>query len=70
MGDGFGQALVLRTLGELYLAEGDYAEAQRRLERSLQWWEALDLRVWHARTARDLEEARQRESALSVLKVF
>lgn len=70
MGDGFGQALVLRTLGELHLAAGDYAEAVRRLERSVQWWEALGLPVWRERTARDLQEARQGEASLSVLKVF
>ena len=54
MQDGFGQALVLRTLGELDLASGRLAEARRFLDHSLQWWDALSLPVWRARTLRDL----------------
>lgn len=54
MQDGFGQALMLRTLGELDLAAGRYAQAQRNLDRALQWWDALGLPVWRARTLRDL----------------
>lgn len=54
MQDGFGQALVLRTLGELDLAAGRYAAARRHLDRALQWWDALGLPVWRARTLRDL----------------
>ncbi|MFB9688885.1 AfsR/SARP family transcriptional regulator [Amycolatopsis plumensis] len=52
--DGFGQALLLRTLGELELAAGDPAAAKPHLQRSLEWWQALDLPVWQARTLRDL----------------
>ena len=52
--DGFGQALVLRTLGELDLAAGRYDEAEQHLQRSLQWWTALALPLWQARTMRDL----------------
>lgn len=52
--DGFGQALMLRTLGELELAGGRVAQAQPRLDRALQWWEALNLPLWRARTLRDL----------------
>lgn len=62
--DGFGQALMHRTLGELELAEGRFAEAQPRFERALQWWEALDLPLWRARTLRDVAmfyRARQRD---------
>lgn len=54
MQDGFGQALVLRTLGELELAEGRLVEARRFLDRALEWWDALALPVWRARTLRDL----------------
>ena len=54
MQDGFGQALVLRTLGELELAVGRPEVAHRYLQRSLEWWDALGLPVWRARTLRDL----------------
>ncbi len=54
MQDGFGQALMLRTLGELELASGRTAEARRFLDRALEWWAALALPVWRARTLRDL----------------
>lgn len=54
MQDGFGQALLLRTLGELDLAVGRYAQARQHLDRALQWWDALGLPVWRARTLRDL----------------
>lgn len=54
MQDGFGQALMLRTLGELDHAAGRYADARRFLDRALQWWDALGLPVWRARTLRDL----------------
>jgi DNA-binding SARP family transcriptional activator/tetratricopeptide (TPR) repeat protein len=54
MQDGFGQALMLRTLGELDLAVGRYPEARRHLERAMEWWDALGLPVWRARTLRDL----------------
>jgi DNA-binding SARP family transcriptional activator/tetratricopeptide (TPR) repeat protein len=54
MQDGFGQGLVLRTLGELELASGRLAEARRFLDHSMERWEALSLPVWRARTLRDL----------------
>ncbi|MEU0797300.1 BTAD domain-containing putative transcriptional regulator [Amycolatopsis sp. NPDC005961] len=54
MQDGFGQGLMLRTLGELELAAGRFPEARAHLERSVQWWDALVLPVWRARTLRDL----------------
>jgi uncharacterized protein HemY len=63
MQDGFGQALILRTLGELELAEGRTDEAVRHLEQSLSWWSALSLPLWRARTLRaviDLMEATDR----------
>ncbi|WP_232240938.1 tetratricopeptide repeat protein [Kutzneria sp. 744] len=52
--DGFGQALLLRTLGELDLAARRFGDAEQHLERSLQWWTALSLPLWQARTMRDL----------------
>ncbi|GAA3439622.1 AfsR/SARP family transcriptional regulator [Kutzneria kofuensis] len=52
--DGFGQALLLRTLGELDLAAGRFDDAEQHLQRSLQWWTALSLPLWQARTMRDL----------------
>lgn len=55
--DGFGQGLLLRTLGELELAGGDLDAARRYLTRSLEWWQALALPVWQARTSRDLAVA-------------
>ena len=54
MQDGFGQGLMLRTLGELELAAGRFVDARAHLERSVQWWDALMLPVWRARTLRDL----------------
>ncbi len=54
MQDGFGQALLLRTLGELELAEGELTEAHEYLVRSLEWWTALGVPLWRARTLRDL----------------
>ncbi|MFI9388966.1 BTAD domain-containing putative transcriptional regulator [Kutzneria sp. NPDC052558] len=57
MQDGFGQALVLRTLGELELAVGRPAAAVDQLENSMQWWPALSLPLWHARCQRDLARA-------------
>ncbi|RDI19289.1 AfsR/SARP family transcriptional regulator [Lentzea flaviverrucosa] len=55
--DGFGQALVLRTLGELELARGRPEEACRQLGLSLQWWDALSLPLWRARSLRDMAVA-------------
>jgi DNA-binding SARP family transcriptional activator/tetratricopeptide (TPR) repeat protein len=54
MQDGFGQGLMLRTLGELELAAGRFLDARAHLERSVQWWDALMLPVWRARALRDL----------------
>jgi predicted negative regulator of RcsB-dependent stress response len=54
MQDGFGQALMRRTLGELELAQGDPEAAREHLDHAMQWWNALALPVWRARTLRDL----------------
>ena len=52
--DGFGQALMLRTLGELDLAVRRFGDAELHLQRSLQWWTALASPLGRARTLRDL----------------
>ena len=57
MQDGFGQALMLRTLGELELARGVPEEARRYLELALTWCDALSLPLWRARNLRDLAAA-------------
>lgn len=54
--DRFGEALVLRTLGEWHLAAGDPGGAREPLERALAGWEALRLPLWRARTVWDLAE--------------
>lgn len=55
--DRFGQALVLRTLGEEALARGDGAGAEDALRLSLAIWERLELPGWRARTQRSLADA-------------
>jgi hypothetical protein len=57
--DRFGEALVLRTLGEWHLAAGDPDSAREPLERALSTWETLRLPLWRARTLRDLAEVRE-----------
>ncbi|MFF1303776.1 tetratricopeptide repeat protein [Streptomyces sp. NPDC058307] len=54
--DRFGEALVLRTLGEWQLAAGDAGSARDPLERALSLWEALRLPLWRARTLWDLAQ--------------
>jgi tetratricopeptide (TPR) repeat protein len=56
--DRFGEALVLRTVGELRLAAGDAGAAREPLERALSMWQALGLPLWRARTLRDLARVR------------
>ncbi len=58
--DGFGEALVLRTLGELALAQGRLEAAEERLTDSLGRWEVMALPVFRARTLRDLAELHAR----------
>lgn len=54
--DRFGEALVLRTLGEWCLVSGDARSARGPLERALSLWETLRLPLWRARTLWDLAE--------------
>ncbi|MDN3027033.1 BTAD domain-containing putative transcriptional regulator [Streptomyces sp. S.PB5] len=60
MEDGFGQALVLRTWGEMELAADRPEDACGFLSRALEWWDSLGLPLWRARTLRDLAEAQWR----------
>lgn len=57
--DRFGEALVLRTLGEWHLAARDPDGAREPLERALSTWETLRLPLWRARTLRDLAAVRE-----------
>jgi tetratricopeptide (TPR) repeat protein len=59
--DAFGIALVLRTIGELHLAEGDLDGAVRRFDASIAGWEELRLPLFAARTRRDLADAYERQ---------
>lgn len=70
MQDGFGQALVLRTLGELHLAQGRPHDARDHLERALRWWEALSLPLFRARTLRSLAELGDEAAWDEALAVF
>uniref|UniRef100_A0AAU2A1B7 Tetratricopeptide repeat protein n=1 Tax=Streptomyces sp. NBC_00093 TaxID=2975649 RepID=A0AAU2A1B7_9ACTN len=54
LGDGFGEALVLRTLGELHLSGGALEPAAACLEQALDRWTRLSLPLFRARTLRDL----------------
>jgi tetratricopeptide (TPR) repeat protein len=58
-GDRWGEAMTLRTLGDLHLGEGRLAEADRYLAGSLRLWQALDLPLGRARTLRDLARLAQ-----------
>ncbi|MFE4053905.1 BTAD domain-containing putative transcriptional regulator [Streptomyces sp. YIM B13518] len=51
--DSFGEALMLRTLGELYLSAGALGKAAAYLEQALDRWTQLSLPVFRARTLRD-----------------
>jgi tetratricopeptide (TPR) repeat protein len=54
MDDRFGTALALRTIGELYLAQGELIEARDYLVQAHGLWATLGLPLWKARVLRDL----------------
>ncbi|WP_371619446.1 BTAD domain-containing putative transcriptional regulator [Streptomyces sp. NBC_00454] len=79
--DPLGEGLVLRTIGELALAEGDFTAAERHLTAAVRIWEGLDLPLFCARAGRDLADvheatgdheaaARRREQVLLVFAEF
>ncbi|MDX6759299.1 BTAD domain-containing putative transcriptional regulator [Streptomyces sp. F8] len=55
--DMFGEALVLRTIGEWHLAASDWETATETLRQALGLWDKLQLPLWRARTLRDLARA-------------
>ncbi|MFJ2766630.1 BTAD domain-containing putative transcriptional regulator [Streptomyces sp. NPDC087300] len=57
--DRFGEALVLRTLGECELAAGRLDTAERHLSDAAIRWSALELPLPRARTLRDLAATRE-----------
>ncbi|MER7731818.1 BTAD domain-containing putative transcriptional regulator [Streptomyces erythrochromogenes] len=59
--DMFGEALVLRTMGEWHLAASDGETATEILGQSLGLWDKLQLPLWRARTLRDLARAARAE---------
>lgn len=69
-GDRFGCALMLRTLGELSLASGDLATADRHLRASLALWQELDLEVFQARVNRDLAVLEYRRGNLDLSSIL
>jgi tetratricopeptide (TPR) repeat protein len=48
LGDRWGEAITLRTLGQLDLAEGQLRDARDHIEWSLRKWQELDLPLWRA----------------------
>ncbi|GGO79209.1 tetratricopeptide repeat protein [Nonomuraea cavernae] len=60
LGDRFGTALALRTLGEAHLAAGRPEQALAHLHLALTEWEDMEHDLWAARTRRDLGAARSR----------
>lgn len=56
--DALGTALVTRTIGEMHLGAGRYAEAAARLTEAAGRWVAIGMPLGQARTLRDLGAAR------------
>jgi tetratricopeptide (TPR) repeat protein len=52
--DRWGEAITLRVLGQLHLADGRLDQAQSCLGAALPIWAAMGARLWHARTEYDL----------------
>ncbi|MFB9502689.1 BTAD domain-containing putative transcriptional regulator [Saccharothrix mutabilis subsp. capreolus] len=78
MGDRWGEAATLRTIGEVHLARGRLAEAETALLAAVALWDELRVPLWRARTERDLASvhrargdlARADELAGRVAEVF
>lgn len=76
--DGLGEGLVLRTIGELHLAEGRPGEAEPPLLEAIATWEGLGVPLFRARAQRDLavvyatlgDGARAADLCSSALAVF
>ncbi|MGE6735229.1 AfsR/SARP family transcriptional regulator [Streptomyces sp. NPDC059900] len=67
--DRFGQAVTLRVIGQLHLADERFDLARSCLEAATSMWDAMDTPIWRARTEYDLSlvyEARgEPEAALA-----
>lgn len=68
--DVFGEALVLRTLGEWHLAASDWDTATETLRQSLVLWDKLQLPLWRARTLRDLAHAALAQGRTATAREF
>jgi tetratricopeptide (TPR) repeat protein len=68
VGDQFGAALILRTLGELWLATGDLARAIDELTEARDRFHRLDFPLFRARAERDLAEAYRRRGDLDAAR--
>ncbi|MEV0968062.1 AfsR/SARP family transcriptional regulator [Microtetraspora glauca] len=58
LGDRFGTALALRTIGEAHLAAGRPGPALDHLHLAMATWEDMEHDLWAARTRRDMGAAR------------
>jgi tetratricopeptide (TPR) repeat protein len=56
MGDRWGQAVTLRTLGELHLAEDRLDDAAACFDAAMALWESIEAPLWRARTERDIAQ--------------
>ncbi|MGP4044716.1 AfsR/SARP family transcriptional regulator [Streptomyces sp. 2A115] len=79
--DRFGQALVLRTLGEWAMVEGELVSAEAHLRAAVELWDVLRLPLHRARTLRSLAAVRvavgdvaaalvMRDEALEVFRAY
>jgi hypothetical protein len=50
MGDRWGQAVTLRTLGELHLADARLDDAAACLAAAMELWNGMEAPLWRART--------------------
>jgi len=55
--DRWGEAMTLRSIGELYLSRAQWADAETHLRSAIQLWQAMHLPLNLARTLRDLATA-------------